>query len=139
MSVSSISPVVSLGYEAIDHDHQDFVTLIEQLTQADNVAFPTLFSELLAHIEQHFARENALMESSAYPARGEHQGDHVRVLGEFNQFKLRVDKGLVAFGRSFLRDRVVPWFKLHVATMDSALVAHLHSQAGLQEKRAAAR
>lgn len=133
MTVSANFPVVSLGYEPVDHDHHNFVALIEALNQADNVAFPTLFSRLLAHTEQHFELENQLMQSSGFPAHGEHRSEHQRVLGEFNQFKLRVDKGLVAFGRSFLRDRVVPWFKLHVVTMDSALIAHLHSQQGQQQ------
>ncbi len=134
------TPVVSVGYEPIDLDHVEFSSLIEQLERVDNVGFPTLFDQLLAHTEQHFAQENELMENSQFPALQEHKGEHVRVIGEFRQFKLRVDKGLVAFGRSFLRDRVVPWFKLHITTMDSALVSHLHGQAGEQvPKRAGAR
>ncbi|MDD2761778.1 MAG: hemerythrin, partial [Methylomonas sp.] len=56
------------------------------------------------------------------------KGEHQRVLGEFKQFKTRIDKGLIAFGRSFVRERLPQWFLLHVATMDSALSAHLKSR-----------
>jgi len=42
--------------------------------------------------------------------------------------KTRVDKGMITFGRSFVRDRLPQWFGLHVTTMDSALVAHIKIQ-----------
>jgi len=56
------------------------------------------------------------------------QGEHQRVLGEFKQFKTRIDKGMIAFGRSFVRERLPQWFGLHVTTMDSALAAHIKIQ-----------
>ena len=65
------------------------------------------------------------MQQLAYPAESEHIGEHLRVLGEFKQFKTRVDKGLIAFGRAFVKDRLPSWFQLHVSTMDSALAAHI--------------
>lgn len=121
------NPLVLLGYEPIDHDHQEFLELVEKALAADNVAFPTLFDELLMHTQQHFERENNLMEESKYPAIGEHRGEHTRVLGEFEQFRKRVQRGLIPFGRAFIQDRLVPWFELHITTMDSALAVHLRS------------
>lgn len=63
----------------------------------------------------------------AYPGEIEHKSEHQRVLGEFKQFRSRVDKGMIAFGRSFIRERLPQWFELHVTTMDSALVAHMNT------------
>jgi len=105
--------------------------LLNQLDSAANADFPVLFQQLYEHTEQHFDRENQLMKQVAFPAESEHKGEHQRVLGEFKQFKTRVDKGLITFGRSFVRDRLPQWFQLHVQTMDSALVAHIkiHQQA----------
>lgn len=120
-------PLVLLGYEDIDHDHQEFTVLIEKALEADNVAFPTIFDELLDHTRQHFERENNLMETSNYAAIGEHRGEHTRVLGEFEQFRKRVQRGLIPFGRAFIQDRLIPWFELHITTMDAALVVHLRS------------
>jgi len=84
-----------------------------------------LFQQLYEHTEQHFDQENQLMKQFAYPGEIEHKGEHQRVLGEFKQFKTRVDKGMIAFGRSFVRERLPQWFGLHVTTMDSALAAHI--------------
>ena len=123
------SPAISLGYVPVDDDHQMFVALLHQMEHADNVAFTTLFQQLATHTEKHFERENQLMQSSGFPALSEHRGDHHRVLGEIHQFQRRVDKGIIAFGRSFIRDRLKPWFDLHSTTMDSALIAHLKTSA----------
>ena len=120
-------PLLLLGYEAIDHDHQEFMDLVEQALAAENAAFATTFDALLIHTRQHFERENNLMEESKYPAIGEHRGEHTRVLGEFEQFRKRVQRGLIPFGRAFIQDRLVPWFELHITTMDSALAVHLRS------------
>jgi hemerythrin len=84
-----------------------------------------LFQQLYEHTEQHFDRENKLMAEFDFPAETEHKGEHQRVLGEFKQFKTRVDKGLITFGRSFVKERLPQWFQLHLLTMDIALVAHI--------------
>ena len=118
-------PIV--GYDLIDRDHEEFVAQLNQLDSASNSDFSALFQQLQEHTEQHFDRENSLMLKFAYPGEIEHKSEHQRVLGEFKQFRSRVDKGMIAFGRSFIRERLPQWFELHVTTMDSALVAHMNS------------
>jgi hemerythrin len=117
-----------VGYDQIDTDHDEFISLLNRLDAADNKDFPVLFQQLYEHTEQHFDRENQLMKQFSYPGETEHKGEHQRVLGEFKQFKSRVDKGLIAFGRLFIKDRLPQWFGLHVSTMDSALAAHVKAQ-----------
>ncbi len=117
-----------LDFETLDHDHQEFVNLINQLAIADNSAFKTLFGQLYEHTEHHFEKENQLMEHYGFPAKTEHKGEHGRVLADFKQFKKRVDKGLIPFGRAFVKEQLPQWFQLHVSTMDSALVAHINKQ-----------
>ena len=123
-----INDSIKVGYAPIDQDHQAFVDLLNQLASADNKTFPALFQQLFEHTERHFELENQLMEHFSFPAITEHKGEHLRVLGEFKQFKKRVDKGLIAFGRSFVNERLPQWFTLHASTMDSALAAHIKSQ-----------
>ncbi len=55
------------GYDLIDRDHEEFVTLLKQLDSASNSDFPALFQQLQEHTEQHFYRENSLMLQFAYP------------------------------------------------------------------------
>ncbi len=110
----------------IDAAHSEFVRLLNQMPSADNAEFVRLFTELAQHTEQHFTEENSLMAQSKFPATGEHQAEHQRILGELAQFKKRLDKGMVAFARAYAQEKLPAWFNLHLMTMDSALVAHLH-------------
>lgn len=109
----------------IDVAHAEFVRLLNQMPQANNAEFSKLFTELALHTEQHFNEENSLMEQSKFPATGEHQAEHHRILGELAQFKKRLDKGMVSFARAYALEKLPSWFSLHLMTMDSALVAHL--------------
>lgn len=119
--------VFLLGLEIMDETHKEFVTLLNQLEEVDDRAFPILFERLIAHTMLHFQLEESLMHESKFPAFAEHKDEHQRILGELNQFKKRVDKGLVAFGRNYIHSRMPEWFCLHAATMDSALVAHMNN------------
>lgn len=125
MLITPRKPLVLLGHALLDHDHSAFLEAVSKLIEADNVAFPTLFRELLVQTEQHFERENTLMVEHAVPSLREHRAEHVRVLGEFHQFMARVERGFLQFGRMFVVERLVPWFEQHVPTLDSALAAHL--------------
>lgn len=127
MALIEKNTVLIVGYELIDRDHEEFIALLNQLDSASNADFPVLFQQVHEHTEQHFDRENQLMMQFAYPGEIEHKGEHQRVLGEFRQFKTRVNKGMITFGRSFVRERLPQWFGLHVTTMDSALVAHINN------------
>lgn len=120
--------IPTVGHDLIDNDHDEFISLVNQLDSASNADFPALFQHLYEHTEQHFDRENELMARFGFPAETEHKGEHQRVLGEFKQFKSRIDKGLITFGRSFVRERLPSWFILHTATMDSALAAYIKNQ-----------
>jgi len=124
----SVIELLQLDFEVIDKDHGSFVGLVQRLQKADNVEFATLYQQLLEHTEQHFDLENSLMEQYQYPGMTEHRGEHNRVLGEIREFKKRVDRGLTPFARAFVKDRLVPWFNLHVPNMDSALTTHIKQQ-----------
>jgi hemerythrin len=129
MALIEPSRIPQVGYALIDDDHHEFILLLNQLDLANNADFPALFQQLQLHTEQHFERENQLMQQSDYPGEQEHRGEHQRVLGDFKQFKTRVDKGMITFGRSFVRERLPQWFGLHVPMMDSALALYLNTQA----------
>lgn len=130
MSLTETIRRLSIDYQPIDRDHAEFINLLNQLDGASNADFPVLFQALYLHTVEHFEQENQLMQQSAFPAFSEHNGEHQRVLSEFKQFQSSVDKGMIAFGRGFIKQRLPAWFVLHVSTMDSALAAHIKS-AGL--------
>lgn len=114
-----------LGMAIMDNTHKEFVSLVNQLAAAPDTDFANLFDDLITHTQAHFLQEEKLMLASRFPAYAEHNGKHARILGELNQFKKRVDKGLITFGRNYIKERMPDWFALHAATMDSALAMHL--------------
>lgn len=87
MGVAETTQLINVGYQPIDQDHVEFISLLDKLDSAGNADFPARFQTLYQHTEHHFERENRLMQQLALPAESEHAGEHQRVLGEFNQFK----------------------------------------------------
>lgn len=125
--MSLINPTLlsNSAYPQIDNAHAEFIRLVNLMHSANSSEFIHLFNELYTHTEQHFNEENALMEQSKFPATTEHQAEHNRVLGQLNQFKTRVAKGSITFAKAYINETLPDWFKLHLITMDSALIVHL--------------
>ncbi len=128
MTLINDSQSTHLNYATLDEDHAQFIQLVNQLETANSADFPKLFAQLHEHTEHHFDKENKLMDEYGFPAITEHKGEHGRILADFKQFRKRVDRGLIPFGRAFVKDQLPQWFQLHVSTMDSALVAHINKQ-----------
>jgi len=124
-----------LGMPVMDDTHKEFIILVNKLSDAPDELFSSLFDELTTHTQQHFQQEEKLMTEYKFPAEGEHKDEHQRILGELKQFKKRVDKGLIAFARNYIRDRIPEWFRLHAATMDSALAMHLKTEFDLANNK----
>lgn len=125
MTLIDEATIAATGNDQIDGDHAEFIQLVNQLDKTENAEFAKLFQVLHEHIVTHFERENQLMAQCGFPAESEHKGEHQRVLSEFKQFQSRVDKGQIAFGRAFVRERLPGWFAVHVATMDSVLASYI--------------
>ena len=113
-----------LGVAEMDATHRVFVDLADRLLAADDAAFPALFAELHAHTRAHFDNEGRLMKACRFPAIGEHNGEHLRVLGELAHFASAVKAGRLAAARQYAQN-LPSWFATHLATMDAALAACL--------------
>lgn len=113
-----------LGLDALDATHREFADFVNRLGAAKGHDFDLLFRQLVQHTHEHFAQEEAWMQSSAFPAYSEHRADHQRVLGDLNRFSRQVERGLLPMARAYVRE-LPNWFALHTSTMDSALAAHL--------------
>lgn len=123
--VEIYDPAFQLDLPEMDETHREFLGLLNLLAEAKGHDFEKLFLRLFEHTEQHFAREQELMEESGFPAIAEHLDEHKRILGELNQYRRKVTKGATGFARAYVKDRLPEWFRLHLSTMDSALAAHL--------------
>ena len=111
----------------MDLTHQEFIALVNQTAGAGQGDFVAHFLRLVEHTRQHFAHEEQLMQAYAFPATGEHKGEHQRILGELQQLASRAQKGRTSMARAYVQDKLPEWFNLHTATMDSALAVCLKS------------
>lgn len=117
-----------LGVVEMDATHREFVELADALQSASDAAFPVLFARLREHTIRHFEDEKRLMKSCRFPAIGEHESEHLRVLGELMHFGRGVAAGRLALARQYIAG-LPQWFAAHLATMDSALAACLKQRA----------
>ncbi|QDF95688.1 hemerythrin [Azoarcus sp. DD4] len=115
----------ALGVPEMDATHHAFVEQVDRLCAADDAAFPALFNTLLEHTRSHFFAEDARMKETRFNAIGEHISEHQRVLIELRSFNRSVQAGKMRMARAYVRENLKEWFDLHLATMDSALAAHL--------------
>ena len=121
-------PRHQLGVTQMDETHLEFVELVNQLNVIDKAGFADLFMQLIEHTQQHFESENQLMLQTQFPATQEHQAEHLRVLGDLQRMTRSINKGSTLMARSYVREMLPSWFKLHAVTMDSALAAHINSR-----------
>ncbi|MCA1937166.1 MAG: hemerythrin family protein [Dechloromonas sp.] len=115
---------MALGVAGMDVTHQEFVVLADALQTASDDEFPALFKQLAEHTRAHFEHEGKLMKACRFPAIGEHNSEHLRVLGELAHFGRGVAAGRLKSARDYARGLPV-WFATHLATMDAALAARL--------------
>ena len=114
----------ALGVPEMDGTHREFVELSYALLVASDEDFPALFIKLNEHTRQHFEHEGKLMKACRFPAIGEHNSEHLRVLGELAHFARGVAAGRLGLAREYVRNLPI-WFDSHLATMDSALAGCL--------------
>jgi hemerythrin len=113
-----------LGVAEMDATHREFVDLSYALLVASDEDFPALFARLHEHTRAHFEHEGKLMKQCRFPAIGEHNSEHLRVLGELAHFARGVAAGRLGMARNYVRN-LPAWFDTHLATMDAALAGCL--------------
>lgn len=116
----------ALGVAEMDATHREFVEQAAALVGAADSEFSALFAALVEHTRRHFEHEGKLMRACRFPAIGEHESEHLRVLGELTHLAARVKMGRLGMARAYVEGLPI-WFANHLATMDSALAACLKS------------
>jgi hemerythrin len=77
------------------------------------------FEALLAHTREHFAREEAAMEDTQFPAYPMHKAEHDRVLDDMQaEERAFHDHGDAARLWRYVTETVPAWFTAHISSMD---------------------
>ena len=114
----------ALGHGLMDETHREFLRLCRELEAAPEEEWPERLLVLASHTRAHFEQEECLMRETAFSSRQEHASEHQRLLGEAATMQKSLERGRTLFARAWLKN-LPDWFLTHVATMDSALAAHL--------------
>lgn len=118
-----------LGVSAMDRTHREMADLVNRMADCSNASFAYLYPDLVSHTHTHFATEEVLMRETRFPATAEHKSEHARVMGELDAFGQRLAGGRIAMARAYVAEQLPAWFAVHLATMDSALAAHVLAMA----------
>jgi hemerythrin len=116
-----------LGVADMDATHREFIEAADALIAASDDLFPALFTKFYEHTQLHFEHEGKQMKACRFPAIGEHNSEHLRVLGELAHFARSVEAGHLGLARVYVK-ALPKWFSSHLVTMDSALAARLKAR-----------
>ncbi len=85
----TFSDHLTIGHEAIDSQHQEWIEVANQLLRIDDPvedceAFSAALLHLIRYTRHHFATEEGLMEQWAYPRVEAQRQAHARILADLS-------------------------------------------------------
>jgi hemerythrin-like metal-binding protein len=123
---------LALGLPVMDDTHHEFVDLLAKVVSAPDDALLPLWRELVAHTDDHFAREDRWMKATGFSSTNCHTTQHQVVLQVMREGDKRGSAGDLAVVRQ-MADELGTWFPMHAQAMDAALALHLRG-VGYDEK-----
>ena len=110
----------TFNHPKMDETHHEFIAEINHMLAVPDNEMLAAVDRFIEHTVAHFEQEREWMESTNFPPKGCHIGEHDRVLAIVQQVRQMVAGGDFAIGRR-LAEELVPWFNQHAQTMDAAL------------------
>ena len=135
MNVQNID-LPQVAVPSMNATHAEELALLRDLLAAldadDAARVMELATALAVHVEEHFAREERLMEQYGFPPYPLHKSEHDRIRPVVAEHCAGADsaEGRAALAR-FIREEFLPWLTSHVSTMDTA-TAHFLSMQGVE-------
>lgn len=109
-----------LGYEPMDHIHEEFVDLLGQLQSGRDSELAGLMDQLIVHVKSHFDEEDKWMVETEFPPRECHIEQHQQVLASMLEVRELLNQDRFDICRDLTR-ALVDWFPGHATHLDSAL------------------
>lgn len=125
-----------VAVESMNATHAEELNLIagllRSLEQDDVPGVMQAATAFAVHVEEHFAREERLMEQYGFPPYPIHKHEHEQMRPLVAQACANVDtpQGREEL-RRFIEQQFLPWLENHVATMDTA-TAHFLAMQGVE-------
>lgn len=124
MPATHWSDALALGLPAMDETHEEFFTLLAATIAAPDAGLLAGWEHLIAHTEEHFARENSWMTDTGFSSASCHVSQHHVILQIMKEGLQRGQAGELTLVRQ-LATELGSWFPQHVQSMDAALALHL--------------
>lgn len=139
MSQLPLESIPAVMLEFMNEDHKEATLLtnklyftLQELKQGGDCtreAVTSLLEAFFTHNKAHFAREEAEMARTGFPAYGCHKGEHERVLEELESVLQQWQQGMSADAlEQYLTATVAPWFINHINTMDTVTAMFVSRQ-----------
>ena len=118
-----------VGIPDVDHEHQEIITLINDLHEAmsgENATISVMdfLGEIYAHVAAHFALEEKIMRTNRYDHYRDHKADHERLLDELRDIMDDYEENAYFSDQEFAA-HVERWFTEHFKTKDARLHKYL--------------
>lgn len=116
----------SVGVAAIDHEHRELISLINEIcgvleTGSDEpIDRDELLGELFTTISAHFALEEKIMRDKGYDRFQEHKADHEKLLDELREIMDSQDDSGPSSAEKLVK-ALGDWFSIHFKTEDARL------------------
>lgn len=122
-------PVLSIGVDEIDDDHQKLINIFNILNQSLTSGEPAeyiaaVLEELINCTVWHFSHEERLMLKHDYPELDEHRAIHQDLINTIHELRHKVLQGGKVIGVAQL-DVIEKWLTGHILTDDMKLGAYL--------------
>jgi hemerythrin-like metal-binding protein len=117
---------LALGLPMMDETHQEFVDLLARVVKAPDDTLMPLWRELVAHTDEHFAREDRWMQATGFASDNCHSSQHNVILQIMREGDKRGSAGQLDVVRQ-MADELGGWFPMHAQAMDGALAQHLRN------------
>jgi len=118
------SDTLALGLPVMDDTHHEFVDLLAKVVAASDDSLLPLWRDLVAHTDEHFAREDRWMKDTGFSSTNCHTTQHQIVLQVMREGDKRGTAGELDVVRQ-MADELGTWFPMHAQAMDAALALHL--------------
>lgn len=116
----------------IDNDHQKLIGMVNELHEAadldlDYLSLSTILTRLTIYTQEHFQREENLMQKSGYPDFDAHKEQHEKLLERVTDLKRELDnaRSLVALETAEL---LRFWLTSHILLSDKQFADYLHNR-----------
>lgn len=123
--------IPAVAVEGMNRVHQEEVQRVNMLLESldSDAGFETVsecLDMVLAHMQEHFETEEALMKQNDFPMYRLHKGEHDKILQEARRTEMEWRNRRDAESlREYFEEEIGDWLHRHILAMDTPLADYL--------------